>query len=176
MIYARIALIFVGVLAAALFNGRAAEALDEIVGRARAVTGDTLKIKSIDDGKTRRVRLFGVNAPDPHQHCETKNGVPVDCGLMSLDALDAMMRRKQITCVDLEKDAEGKLAGTCYAGDTVLNSSLVRAGWALAYVEESRDLAGLEERARAEGKGIWPYRFEKPWIWRAALKKAKKAN
>lgn len=169
-------LFFVSIFALGLIDGRAANAQDEIVGRARAATGDTIRIKSIDDGKTRLVRLFGVSAPDRRQHCETKNGVPIECGYMSFDALDAMMRKTRITCVDLEKDADGKLTGTCYAGDKILNSMVVRDGWALAYVAESSDFLGLEKRARAAGKGIWRYRFQKPWIWRAEQEKAKKGD
>jgi endonuclease YncB( thermonuclease family) len=176
MLLGRISLIAVALLTFGFMETSAAIALDEIVGRARSVTGDTIKIKSIDDGKTRRVRLFGVNAPDPRQHCETKHGESVNCGFMALDALDVMIRKKQITCVDLDKDAEGVITGTCYVGDQILNSSIVRAGWALAYVKESSDFLGLEERARAAGKGIWPFRFEKPWIWRAEQEKAKNNN
>ena len=172
----KIASLFVGLIALAVAQGGPAMALDEVVGWARAVDGDTIKIKSIDDGKTHQVRLYGVAAPDARQHCETQNGESIDCGLMSLDALDAIMRKKRITCVDVEKGVDGTLAGICYAGDRIINSTLVRAGWALAYTEESSDYLGLEELARGEGKGIWPYRFEKPWIWREQQKKAKKSD
>lgn len=113
------------VVALGSLGGHDAHALDEIVGWGRAASGDTIKIKSIDDGKTRRVRLFGIASPEPYQHCETQNGEPVNCGLMSRDALDALMRNKQITCVDLERDVGGVLTGTCYAGDRILNSTLV---------------------------------------------------
>lgn len=176
MIFARFALIAAGLLAFGLIEAGAAAAQDEIVGRARAATGDTIRIKSIDDGKTRRVRLYGVNAPGLRQHCETKLGEPLNCGRLSRDGLARMLSRIQITCVDLDKDAEGTITGTCYAGDKILNSAIVRAGWALAYVKESGDFLGLERRARAAGKGIWPYRFQKPWIWRAEQEKAKKDN
>jgi endonuclease YncB( thermonuclease family) len=176
MILVRLFLIIAGLLAFGLTEARVAVALDEIVGRARAATGDTIRIKSIDDGKTRLVRLFGVNAPNPQQHCETKHGEPINCGYLSRDGLDRMLTRIQVTCVDLDKDAEGTITGTCYAGDKILNSAIVRAGWALAYVKESSDFLGLEQRARAAGKGIWPYRFQKPWIWRAEQEKAKKGN
>lgn len=170
------ALLVVVVTALGSANGRAALAQDEIVGQARAVSGDTIKIKSIDDGKTWRLRLYGVMAPDRRQHCETKHGEPVNCGYQSYDALDTLIRRKRMTCIDLEKDSAGELTGTCYLGDKILNSMVVRAGWALAYVKETPDFLGLEERAREQGWGIWPYRFEKPWIWRAEQEKAKSGN
>jgi len=170
------ALFFVALVVLGPPGGRAAHALDEIVGHARAVSGDTIKIKSIDDGKTRRIRLYGVMAPDRRQHCETQNGESVNCGYKAFDALDTMIRRKRMTCVDLENDSTGQLTGTCYLGDKILNSLVVRDGWALAYIEETADFLGLEERARAAGKGIMIYRFEKPWIWRAEQEKAKNGN
>jgi endonuclease YncB( thermonuclease family) len=176
MIFGRFWLVVLGLLALGVMEARTALAQDEIVGRARAVAGDTIKIKSIDDGKTRLIRLFGVNAPDRRQHCETKHGEPVNCGFMALDGLNVMIRGKQITCVDLNRDEDGKVTGTCYAGDKILNSAVVRAGWALAYAKETSDFLGLEEAARAAGKGVWPYRFEKPWIWRAEQEKDKKGN
>lgn len=157
-------------------GARAALASGEIVGLARAVSGDTINIKSIDDGKTTRLRLYGVMAPDRRQHCETRNGEAVNCGYKSFDALDTMIRGKRMTCVDLEKDGSGHLTGTCYLGDKILNSLIVRAGWALAYVDETPDYLGLEERARAAGRGIMIYRFDKPWIWHAEQEKAKSGN
>jgi endonuclease YncB( thermonuclease family) len=170
------------VLAAALLfvlglaDSRAAIAQQEIIGLARAVSGDTIKIKSIDDGKTREIRLYGVMAPDRRQHCETQQGEPVNCGYKSYDALDTMIQGKRMTCVDFEKDKSGATTGTCYLGDKILNSLIVRNGWALSFVQESSDYLGLEERARESGKGIWVYRFQKPWDWRAEQEKAKKGN
>jgi len=151
-------------------------AQSEIVGRARATSGDSLKIKSIDDGKITELRLYGVDAIEVNQHCETKLGAPEECGLMALDALDAMLRRKQITCVDFALGPEGDTAATCYVGDKILNSLVVRAGWALAYQPESSDYLGLEQLARKEGKGIWPFRFQTPWEWRAEQAEAEKGN
>ena len=168
--------LFLGLTVLANIYACPALALDEIVGWARAVDGDTIKIKSIDDGKIHQIRLFGVAAPDAQQHCETKNGESLDCGLLSLEALDAIIRNKQITCINVEKGLDEKLTGTCYAGDRIINSMLVRAGWALAYIKESSDYLGLEKLARGEGKGIWPYRFEKPWIWWERQNKSKTIN
>jgi len=170
------ALLVVALVVMGPLGERAAHALDEIVGLARAVSGDTIDIKSIDDGKTTRLRLYGVMAPDRRQHCETPNGEAVNCGYKSFDALDTMIRGKRMTCVDLEDDGTGHLTGTCYLGDKILNSLIVRAGWALAYVDETSDFLGLEERARAAGRGVMIYRFEKPWVWRVEQEKTKSGN
>ena len=56
-------------------------------------------------------------------------------------------------CVDFEKDLEGKLTGLCYMGDKILNGAIVRAGWALAYQQESRDFLDVEKKARLKDRG-----------------------
>jgi len=48
---------------------------------------------------------------------------------------------------------------------------VVRSGWAMAYKRESSDYLGIEKGARLAEKGIWQYRFDKPWIWRKRKKK-----
>lgn len=151
-------------------------AQEEIVGMARAVNGDTIRIESIDDGSVMTIRLHGVDAPDPRQHCETKNGRAVNCARKSRDALNVLLRKERIICVDMSKDDQGQTAATCYAGDRIINGTLVRQGWALAYIPESRDYIGLEMLAKSEGIGLWPLRFQKPWIWRAEQEQAKKGN
>ena len=147
---------------------------EEIAGRAIAINGDTLRITRIDGKGHAVIRLYGVDAPETNQHCETEYGRLVSCGRQAMDALGAMLRHKQVTCVNLEQDSENNMTGLCYAGDIILNGAIVRAGWALAYVNESQDYLGLERRAKRSGKGIWELRFEKPWIWRAAQAKLKK--
>ena len=143
----------------------------ELSGRAVAIAGDTLRLISDDDKSKTLIRLWGVDAPELEQHCETKNGRSIDCGLLARDALDAIISRKNLTCVDFEKDTEGQLTALCYLGDQILNGSVVRSGWAMAYRKESMDFVGLEKQARLSGKGIWEYKFDKPWLWRKLRKK-----
>ena len=66
---------------------------------------------------------------------------------------------------------EGTITALCYLGDKILNSMVVRSGWAMAYKRESSDYLGIEKVARLAEKGIWQYRFDKPWIWRKRQKK-----
>ena len=143
----------------------------ELSGRAVAIAGDTLRLINDEDKSKTLIRLWGVDAPELEQHCETKNGRSIDCGLLARDALDAIISRKNLTCVDFEKDTEGQLTALCYLGDQILNGSVVRSGWAMAYRKESMDSVGLEKQARLGEKGIWEYKFDKPWLWRKSRKK-----
>lgn len=144
---------------------------EELSGRAVAITGDTLRLISDDDKSKIFIRLWGVDAPELEQHCETKNGRSIDCGLLARDALDVIIRGKNLICVDFEKDTEDQLTALCYLGDQILNGSVVRSGWAMAYRKESMDFVRLEKQARLGEKGIWEYKFDKPWLWRKLRKK-----
>ncbi|MBM85724.1 MAG: nuclease [Rhodospirillaceae bacterium] len=163
-------------LATLVLLSSAAAAQTEIVGHAKAVSGDTVRIKSIENGKVSTIRLFGVDAIELNQHCETKLGVPKNCGRFSRDALGAMLRRKLVTCVDFDRGPDGEKTATCYAGDVILNAAIVRAGWALAFSFDTNDYQGLENLAKKEGRGNWPYRFQKPWNWRADRADEQKGN
>lgn len=161
---------FAVMISTLLTNSQMGVAQEEITGRAIVISGDTLIIKSIDDGKKTEFRLWGADAPEVAQHCETQNGRSVDCGVLARDALKSIIRKKELTCIDFEKDKGGRLTALCYMGDKILNGALVRSGWALAYQQESSDYLALEKQARLKEKGIWKYRFTKPWVWRKKQK------
>ena len=43
---------------------------------------------------------------------------------------------------------------------------MVREGWALAYVQYSREYVTDEAAARDQRKGVWAGAFIAPWDWR----------
>lgn len=164
------------ILPVILFCAAPAVAQDQVAGWARAISGDTIRIKPLDGGRQVTVRLFGVDAPEPGQPCETQYGEPVDCAFLSFDAVNAMLRRVQVTCVDFVRDADDQAAAICYAGDVILNAQVVSDGWGLAYEPESSDFLAQQQLAQRDGKGLWPYKFEKPWVWRAKQAEAGKSG
>ena len=144
---------------------------EEVSGRATIISGDTISIKNIEDGKQFVFRLWGIDAPELDQPCEKRNGQSVDCGVLARNAVRAIVRKNELVCVDFEKDLEGKLTGLCYMGDKILNGAIVRAGWALAYKQESSDFLDVEKKARLKDRGVWKYKFSAPWKWRKSQKK-----
>ena len=149
-----------GTALAAILALGAFDAAAEMKGRPRVLSGDTLML-----GRE-TVRLHGIDAPEEGQYCENEYGRPFECGIQALDALQAMIGRSSVTCVGDKRNEEGHLLAVCYAGDTNLNSRMVRTGWAVARPQEQPDYAGLERLARGERAGIWALKFQDPAEWR----------
>lgn len=136
------------------------DAIAELKGRARVLSGDTLLI-----GRE-KVRLHGIDAPEEDQYCENEYGRPFECGIQALDALLELIGRRAVTCVGDKRDPDGFIQAICYAGDMNLNSRMVRTGWAVARPQEQADYATLEQLARSERAGIWSLKFVDPAEWR----------
>lgn len=150
--------LFLTVAAIAIVAGTALA--EDLKGRPRVTSGDTLTI-----GRD-AVRLYGIDAPEPDQYCENEFGRPYQCGMQALDALVDLIDRRTVTCVGDQRDENGNLLAICYAGDTNLNSRMVRTGWALAREAELPEYAPLQNLARGERLGIWGLKFQDPAEWR----------
>lgn len=134
--------------------------------RVAVVDGDTLRV----DGK--RVRLWGIDAPELEQACHDKTGAAYLCGVMAREALTAMIAGVQISCTQFDRDRYGRAVDVCTAEPVTLHDfdigdAMVRAGWALDWARYSnRAYLEAEIEARQAGRGIWAGSFELPWIWR----------
>lgn len=134
--------------------------LSEFSGRARAVDGDSLIINNS------RVRLYGIDAPELHQKCKLADGTVYPCGLKARQKLRELIGNADITCTRIDIDRYQRDVSECMAGDVNLNKTMVRTGWAVAYVSYSPVYKALENRARAQRLGLWRGSFVKPGIWR----------
>jgi endonuclease YncB( thermonuclease family) len=133
----------------------------DLVGAARAISGDTLVIEQ------QRVRLFGIDAPESRQRCWA-SGVRYNCADQAKATLTHLTRDKEVRCRLESYDAYGQFLGTCRVGALEINRELVRLGWALA--ERQLTLAYVDDEADAERRkaGLWMGEFETPWEWRRA--------
>ena len=82
------AIVLTGLMAV---SGAAAET-ERIVGRAKVIDGDSLRV---DDAT---VRLFGVDAPEYQQTCADARGQPYGCGRAAKRALAALIDGAVIRC------------------------------------------------------------------------------
>jgi endonuclease YncB( thermonuclease family) len=132
-----------------------------LVGRASVIDGDTLEIHD------RRVRLWGVDAPESRQHCGDADGGVWRCGAAAANALDDRLRDEVVRCFERDRDRYGRMVADCRMGDEDIGAWLVREGWALRYADYAGTAYLIEETAtRRARRGVWAGTMEAPWEWR----------
>lgn len=128
-------------------------------GLAAVLDGDTLDIGG------RKVRLYGVDAPEADQTCK-KSGKVYGCGRDAAFALADLTRHKTVTCDERDTDRYGRTVAVCHAGNTDINAWMVANGYALAYREYSTDYVPQENAARKARKGLHAGTYVEPWNYR----------
>ena len=129
----------------------------------RIVDGDTIIFKN------KKVRLFGIDAPETNQYCFDKKKIKYSCGLNSTKELIKFIKQnsnKSIKCTDHDIDQYGRNISECWVGKISINSWLVENGYALAYLKYSNKFFLDEKKAKEKGLGVWQGRFIYPWEWR----------
>lgn len=147
----------------ALTVGAASASAEPIIGKARVIEGDIIEIER------RRIRLFGIDAPEPGQTC-LAGGRPWACGQNATFGLAAIMERQWVHCSPQTGSTAERIIAVCrLAGDNGpdIGAAMVRQGWALIYPPDSGHYRAEEDRARKAKSGIWIGRFVAPWDWRS---------
>lgn len=161
-----------GVMALANLRHQAATAAvppSSFVG-VRAVDGDTLSARH--DGKSQRIRLAGIDAPELRQTCRDANGRDWSCGAAARLRLAALVAQGAVACTPQGEDRYGRLLAVCSAGGIAdLGGELVRGGYAVNYDRYTSAYAALESEARAARRGVWQGSFDNPEDWRHAKKR-----
>ena len=121
--------------------------------------GDTIKVGGIP------VRLYGIDAPEGRQTCQA-GWQTYGCGKQATQALANLVAGRSVKCEIVGRDDYGRALGVCIAADTELNRTMVRDGWALAFVKYSDRYAADQGAAEAAKAGLWAGSFAKPWEWR----------
>ncbi len=145
------------VLAAVIVYGmlRFDVGLEELRGKARIVDGDTFWLEG------RKIRLFGIDAPELRQVCWQADGTPWRCGRRARKRLAELLRQGEVRCHTLEQDRYGRDVARCEVEGEDISALLVREGLAVAYGYESP--YRMEEwSARQAGRGLWAGTFERP--------------
>jgi endonuclease YncB( thermonuclease family) len=130
-----------------------------LAGQADIIDGDTIKVGGIP------VRLYGIDAPEGRQTCE-RDGNTYACGKEATKALANLVAGQTVQCEIVGRDDYARALGVCTVGDTELNRTLVRDGWALAFVKYSDRYAADQKTAEVAKAGLWTGSFMKPWEWR----------
>ena len=130
-------------------------------GPARVIDGDTLEIAG------RRIRIFGIDAPEQDQTCERGGGGTWYCGAEATRLLNRIARSQIVECRVRATDFYGRLVAHCSVGDEDLGRAMVRSGFAISS-SRNREYASEENDARAGRLGIWSGAFQNPRDWRDA--------
>ncbi|MEM1305927.1 MAG: thermonuclease family protein [Pseudomonadota bacterium] len=128
----------------------------EIVGRMRAVDGDSLV------SGEHRIRLVGIDAPEGPQTC-TRDGRAWPCGRVATDALRTLIGRKTVRCRVERLDQHDRALAVCDVDGREINAELVRSGHAIAFGRRYRD---AERAARNAKRGLWSGSYVPPQEWR----------
>ena len=124
-------------------------------GPATVIDGDTLEV----DG--RRIRLFGIDAPELSQSCD-RDGERWACGQASADELQGMIGAYPLSCTGDEEDTFGRLVAVCTVSGIDVGRQMVADGWATAFRRYSDKYIAEETRARARRLGLWTSHFTPP--------------
>ena len=134
---------------------------DNLTGRAIVIDGDTLEVYG------NRIRLWGIDAPESDQLCRNKGSVHYRCGQQAANALDAMIERRPVECVQVDRDRYKRAVAVCTVAGSDLAGWLVRKGLALDRPQYSKGAYGkAQSEAKREHVGVWSGRFQEPWHYR----------
>ncbi len=120
-----------------------------------------------------RVRLAGINGPALDQLCLNPKGERWTCGSAARDALIKFSGDKSWTCTPTRIDRFGRSVAKCLVDGQDVSKWMVENGWALAYVQFSKDYEADEKVARDAKAGLWAGAFIAPWDWRIRNKTTK---
>jgi endonuclease YncB( thermonuclease family) len=136
---------------------------EALAGRAKVVDGDSLQVAG------ERIRLFGIDAPEARQQCQSVAGRPYGCGRDATRALEAAIGGRSVSCTLLTHDRYNRDVAICTVGGRDLGETMVRAGHAIELPQHSGGRYAEAERAARDAKrGLWAGTFEHPSVWRAA--------
>jgi endonuclease YncB( thermonuclease family) len=138
----------------------AAQAQERLVGQASVIDGDTIEIHG------RRVRLFGIDAPEAGQTCEDAAHKPYRCGQKAASVLDARIGDGVVACEPKDSDRYNRTVAICRVYGEDLGAWMVGLGWAVAYRSYSTRYVAAEELAQTRKAGMWAGSFTPPAEWR----------
>jgi endonuclease YncB( thermonuclease family) len=125
------------------------------------IDGDSLEL----GGK--KYYLNGIDAPEESQVCP--DGWPA--GYEARRYLEQLIEGKQVTCIPLVGKRHGEIVALCRADGVDINSALVTAGRAFAFVPYSAQYIAQEAAAARAGRGVHAHHCVRPWRWRARLER-----
>ena len=134
------------------------------------IDGDSLNVNN------KEVRLIGIDAPEYNQTCFDENNTEYDCGkeafiFLKILVENGLKQDKKLKCKKKGTDIYKRDLSVCYIGKTNINKAIIKAGYAVAYIDNR--YKKFEEQAKKRKTGIWQGKFMRPELYRI-LNKYKK--
>jgi endonuclease YncB( thermonuclease family) len=139
----------------------------DLAGRTSIIDGDTLEIHGT------RIRLWGIDAPESNQLCRNKGSEHYRCGQKAANDLDAFVGRRQVACVEVDRDRYNRAVAVCAVAATDLAEWLVKNGLAVDWPQYSKGAyAAAQSEAKRANLGMWSGSFNARWRYRACRRTA----
>ena len=130
----------------------------ELRGTPLVVAGDLIELAG------HRLRLDGIDAPAPGQHCEFRQKL-YDCGEIARTALLDLTAGTEVFCQRVEPSEGPFPKARCSAQGYDLSEGMVYTGWALTLPEGEARYGAQQRTAKSRKHGLWRGRFVAPWDW-----------
>jgi endonuclease YncB( thermonuclease family) len=135
---------------------------ESFTGRVEQVhDGDTITVTTAD-GRSLKVRLYGLDAPEMAQNQ----------GREARDFLGNLILDREVQVVKQSLDQYGRVVGLVKDSGLSINLTLVASGQAWVYEQYCRlpickEMRSAEKAARQKKLGLWQTaRPREPWLWR----------
>lgn len=139
----------------------------DVTGVVRVIDGDTFDIAG------KRIRLFGIDAPEGKQTCETEQGASWACGAWVTSKVTVMYHGKRAVCREMDRDRYDRIVARCDIGGRDVGQQLVSSGLAFAYRAYSMKYDLDEKRAAVNDRGLHASRVQNPAHYRATRAKGR---
>jgi endonuclease YncB( thermonuclease family) len=136
------------------------------IGPATALDARTLEIAGAAGGAARRFQLYGIDAPDPDQSCETAAQKDYPCGVLARDHLVQIIGNQPVDCVPRGANEFDMTLAVCSVGRTDLAQAMIESGWAIADRPRTLYYEQSELDTRIKKLGLWQGPFVTPQEWR----------
>ncbi len=129
-------------------------------GTIRVIDGDTLDVGRM------RVRLYGIDAPEANQTCQTEQGLDWRCGDWVSREVRAQYQGRQARCEAMDTDRYGRMVARCLVEGRDIGQDLVAQGLAFAYRRYAMDYDLTEKQAAVAQRGLWAMHVQDPAAFR----------
>ncbi len=124
------------------------------------IDGDSIELEHM------QIRLFGIDAPEIDQECR-KGKTFYACGSQSRKHLRKLIGSSLVECHEEEVDRYDRAVAECYVKGKNLSSEMVRAGWAVSYINYASPFLKEETEAQKHKRGLWQGDFQEPSEYRS---------